>query len=276
MDLLQAAHGIHAVANSNMVRAIKSVSVERGRDPADFVMMAFGGAGPIHAAGVARALGIRKILVPPAPGVFSAFGLLRAEIEHHTARTVLTPTRGADLSGVERVIAEMRNELLVRIREEGFSSEDVTLLGHADLRYRGQSSELTVPFPMERLTEQTLRDAEEAFETEFERTYGHRGDAKSFELVTVRLVMRVARAVEHGKEWIIEQVGEMAKQHRNVLFDPDTGPVATPVLLRAELTATPRRGPLLVQEYDTTVVVPPDCTASVDDHRNIVLELAQL
>ena len=75
-----------------MVRAIKSVSVERGRDPAEFVMMAFGGAGPIHAAGVARALGIRQVLVPPAPGVFSAFGLLRAEIEHHAARTVLMAT----------------------------------------------------------------------------------------------------------------------------------------------------------------------------------------
>jgi len=168
----------------------------------------------------------------------------------------------------------MRNELLARIREEGFSPDDAVLLGHADLRYRGQSSELTVPFPMERLTEQTLRDAEEAFEAEFERTYGHRGDAKSFELVTVRLVMRVTRAVEHGNEWIIERVAELSMQQRSVLFDPDTGPVPTPVVLRTELAASNRRGPLLVQEYDTTVVVPPDWVASVDDHLNIVLELA--
>ena len=273
MELLGAAHGIHAIANSNMVRAIKSVSVERGRDPADFVMMAFGGAGPIHAAGVARTLGIKKILIPPAPGVFSAFGLLRAEIEHHTARTVLTSTRGADLGRVEKVIQTMRDELLARVLEEGFSPGDVTLFGHADLRYRGQSSELTVPFPMERLTEEALRAAEEAFESEFERTYGHRGDTKSFELVTVRLVMRVARVVEHGKEWIAELLGETVRQKRSVLFDPANGPVATPVLMRAELTATPRRGPLLIQEYDTTVVVPPDCSVSLDDYRNIVLLL---
>ena len=273
MELLQAAHGIHAIANSNMVRAIKSVSVERGRDPADFVMMAFGGAGPIHAAGVVRALGIRKILIPPAPGVFSAFGLLRAEIEHHTARTVLTPTRGAELGRVEKVIATMRDELLARVRDEGFSSDHVSVFGHADLRYRGQSSELTVPFPMERLTEESLREAEDAFEAEFERTYGHRGDTKSFELVTVRLVMRVARVVEHGKEWTAELLGEKVREDRSVLFDPAQGPVSTPVLSRVELTASPRRGPLLIQEYDTTVVVPPDCTASLDDHRNIVLVL---
>ena len=273
LELLRAAHGIHAIANSNMVRAIKSVSVERGRDPADFVMMAFGGAGPIHAAGVARALGIKKILIPPAPGVFSAFGLLRAEIEHHTARTVLTSTRGADLRRVEKVIQTMRDELLARIREEGFSFDDVTVFGHADLRYRGQSSELTVPFPIERLTEEALRAAEDAFESEYERTYGHRGDTKSFELVTVRLVMRVARVVEHGAEWIAERLGESARRERSVLFDPAKGPVVTPVLLRSELTASPRRGPLLVQEYDTTVVVPPDCSVSLDDHRNIVLML---
>ena len=121
LSLLDAAHGIHAVANSNMVRAIKSVSVERGRDPADFVMMAFGGAGPIHAAGVARTLGIRKVLVPPAPGVFSALGLLRAEIEHHAARTVLMGTGGAvDLAPVERALDEMRRDLRDRVREEGF------------------------------------------------------------------------------------------------------------------------------------------------------------
>ena len=83
----------------------------------------------------------------------------------------------------------------------------------------------------------------------------------------------VARLLEHGKEWITEQLRESVRLERSVLFDPAIGPVATPVLLRAELTASPRRGPLLIQEYDTTVVVPPDCSVSLDDHRNVVLEL---
>jgi len=276
LALLDAAHGIHTIANSNMVRAIKSVSVERGRDPADFVMMAFGGAGPIHAAGLARALGIRQVLIPPAPGVFSAFGLLRAEIEHHTARTVLTPSRGADLSRVEEAVATMRAEMLTRIREEGFSPNDVSFFGFADLRYRGQSSELTVPFPTARLTEAALRTAEDAFETEFERTYGHRGETKSFELVTVRLVMRVARTVEHGREWSTERFGGGGKVQRPVYFGPEHGQVTTPVLTRGDLGAAPRRGPLLVQEYDTTVVVPPDCSVSVDAHANIAISVVAL
>jgi N-methylhydantoinase A len=272
LALLRAAHGVHAVANSNMVRAIKSVSVERGRDPADFVLMAFGGAGPIHAAGVARSLGIRTVLVPKAPGVFSAFGLLRAEIEHHTARTVLTATRDADLARIEQAVAAMRDELLARIRDEGFAAGEAVLDGHADLRYRGQSSELTVPFPLGPLTEEAMRRAEEAFEAEFERTYGHRGGTKNFELVTVRLVLRVRRAVDHGREWGAESTAVRATE-RDVLFDPEERAVKAPVVTRAQLSSSVRRGPLLVQEYDSTIVVPPDCTASLDTHGNVVLAL---
>ena len=270
LTLLDAAHGIHAVANSNMVRAIKSVSVERGRDPADFVMMAFGGAGPIHAAGVARTLGIRKVLVPPAPGVFSALGLLRAEIEHHAARTVLMGTGGtADLTPVETALEEMRSDLRDRVREEGFDPVTAEFEQYADLRYRGQSSELTVPMPEGSLDVDALRAIEERFEQEFERTYGHRGDTKAFELVTVRLVMRVPRIVEHGKDWAPERVAGDAR--RAVYFGPEHGQFDAPVLSRHSLGRTPRAGPLLIQEYDTTIVVPPDCNAAVDDHGNVVI-----
>jgi len=253
-----------------MVRAIKSVSVERGRDPADFVMMAFGGAGPIHAAGVARTLGIRKVLVPQAPGVFSALGLLRAEIEHHAARTVLMATGGAvDLAPVERALDEMRNDLRDRVREEGFDPATALFEQFADLRYRGQSSELTVPMPAGPLDVPALRAIEERFEQEFERTYGHRGDTKAFELVTVRLVMRVPRAVEHGADWAPERAAPDAR--RAVYFGPEHGQLDTAVLSRQSLGRAPRAGPLLVQEYDTTIVVPPGCDASLDDHGNVVI-----
>ena len=222
LSLLDAAYGIHAVANSNMVRAIKSVSVERGRDPAGFVMMAFGGAGPIHAAGVARTLGIRQVLVPPAPGVFSALGLLRAEIEHHAARTVLIPTGGSgDIRPVEAALDEMRDDLLARVREEGLDASTAEVARFADVRYRGQSSELTVSMPSGPLTESALRAIEDRFEREFEQTYGHRGDTKAFELVTVRLVMRVPRTVEHGTDWAREHAGADAR--RKVYFGPEHG-----------------------------------------------------
>jgi len=259
------------VANSNMVRAIKSVSVERGRDPAEFAMMAFGGAGPIHAAGVARTLGIRQVLIPRAPGVFSALGLLHAEVEHHAARTVLTSTMGNDLAPVQAALEEMRADLLSRLREEGFDPARAQISRFADLRYRGQSSELTVPMPDGPLGESTLRALEERFEQEFERTYAHRGDTKAFELVTVRLVMRLSRAVQHGTEWSAEAGQPPAR--RSVYFGPEHGQLEAEVLPRGSLGNTPRRGPLLVQEYDTTIVVPPDCEARVDAHGNVVITI---
>jgi N-methylhydantoinase A len=259
------------VANSNMVRAIKSVSVERGRDPAEFVMMAFGGAGPIHAAGVARTLGIRQVLVPRAPGVFSALGLLHAEVEHHAARTVLTTTSGNEMAPVETALQEMREHLLARVREEGFDPAIAEIARFADLRYRGQSSELTVPLPDVPLAAATLREIEERFEQEFERTYAHRGDTKAFELVTVRLVMRVPRAVHHGTDWAAEALAPDLR--RSVYFGPGHGRLDTHVVSRRSLGATPRRGPLLVQEYDTTIVVPPDCEARLDPHGNVVIAI---
>jgi N-methylhydantoinase A len=275
MPLLDAAHGVHVVANSNMVRAIKSVSVERGRDPADFAMMAFGGAGPIHAVGVARSLGIRRVLIPPAPGVFSSYGLLSAEIEHHSARTVLAPTQDMDYARLRSAFGEMRQDLLERVQDEGYSARDVTISALIDLRYRGQSSELTVPVQSVELDEPSLRAAEEAFEQEYERTYGHRGSTKAFELVTVRLVATVARPMERDGGWTREHGGVESGTRRAVSFGPESGQLIVPVLARSDVAASPQQGPMLIQEYDTTIVVPPDCAVQLDRYSNVVIDIGQ-
>jgi len=274
LSLLEAAYGIHQIANSNMVRAIKSVSVERGRDPADFVLMVFGGAGAIHAVGVARELGIKRVVVPPAPGVFSAFGLLRADVEQHAARTVLTSTETIDLDQVNATIEEMRAGLVKVLIEEGYAPEAVTTMPSVDLRYRGQSSELTIPLAELPLTEEELRAVEQRFEKEFERTYGHRGENRAFELVTVRLIASVSRQAGHYKGWAAETAGLTAPVERPVYFGERERCRLTPVIRRTDLKADPRSGPLVIQEYDTSVVVPPDCSAALDVHGNIVLELA--
>jgi N-methylhydantoinase A len=234
-------------------------------------MMAFGGAGPIHAAGVARTLGIRQVLIPRAPGVFSALGLLHAEVEHHSARTVLTATSGDDMAPIEAALEEMRADLLARVREEGLDAASAEISRFADLRYRGQSSELTVPMPDGALTQSALRTLEERFEHEFERTYAHRGDTKAFELVTVRLVLRVARAVQHGTDWTAEPQAKHVR--RSVYFGPEHGRLDTEVLSRQSLGAAPRRGPLLIQEYDTTIVVPPGCEAGADRRGNVLIAI---
>jgi len=246
--------------------------VERGRDPAEFILMAFGGAGPVHAAGVARELGIRRVLIPPAPGVFSAFGLLRAQIEQHAARTVLTPTSRADIRAIGMVFAAMRAELVERLGREGYVEANIALKYFVDLRYHGQSSEITVPLA-NTLDSNELRAAEERFEQEFERTYGHRGHSKNFELVTCRIVASVERGSEHSEAWAPSQMGGSLPERR-VHFGSAKGALATPVVVRTALSGQPRSGPLVVQEYDTSVIVPPDCSATLDGRGNIVMEIA--
>ena len=272
MSVPDAALGIYGVANSNMVRAIRSVSVERGRDPKEFALMAFGGAGPIHAAGVARMMGIRRVLVPPAPGVFSALGLLSAQIEHHAARTILIGTRERDPAFRQNVIDEMRERLVSELAAEGFAEERISFEAAADVRYREQSSEITVALSSMELSEPLLRQAEARFESEFERTYGHLGERKEFELVTFRLVARVARDVGYGGDWI-GHGAEPNVRERLVFMEPGAGPVRVRVVGREELGSTPRAGPLLVQEYDTTIVVPAHSSAWCDAHRNVVVQL---
>jgi N-methylhydantoinase A len=273
LSLREAAYGIYQVANSNMVRAIKSVSVERGRDPAGFAMMAFGGAGPIHAAAVARELGIRTVLIPPAPGVFSAYGLLRAEVEQHASRTVLTSTTNPELAAIGGAYDAMRTELVARLQREGYPAASVTIKSFADLRYRGQSSEITVPIDTRAITHDALRSVEARFEDEFERTYGHRGPNKDFELVTCRMIATVIRDSRSDTQWAVDRGAATGHREREVYFGPRHGVVRTPVLGRAALVGGQRRGTLIVQEYDTSVVVPPDCAVALDAHANIVIEV---
>ena len=286
----EAAYGVHLIANSNMVRAIKSVSVERGRDPAGFILMAFGGAGPLHACGVASSLGIGTVLVPPAPGLFSAFGLLRAEVEHHTVRTVLARTDTVEPAAVQKVLDEMRADLVARAREEGFDESEVGCAASVDLRYAGQSSEITVGIDAARVDESALREAERRFEDEYERTYGHRGAVKAFELVNCRLVARIERDAstapadgfdaahgapaecreERGTGTAGASAGGSART-RQVYFGPGIGWLDTPVVARTDLDGAARPGPSIVEEYDSTVVVPPGWSMHRDEHGNIVL-----
>ncbi len=272
LSLLDAAWGVHVIANSNMVRAIKSVSVERGRDPAAFALMAFGGAGPVHAVSVAAELGIRTVIVPPAPGVFSAFGLLRADIEHHAARTVLTSTAQFDAGSINGAITAMRDELIARMRDEGYAAGLVKIVTQVDLRYRGQSSEITVALPEQSVTESALRAAEQRFETEFERTYGHRGNTQDFELVTCRLIATVPRATHYEARW--EPDAAHATPTRAVYFGATLGSLQTRVVTRKSLADAAISGPAIVQEYDTSVVIPPGWQACLDAAGNIVATAA--
>jgi N-methylhydantoinase A len=276
LPLMDAAHGAHLIAASNMIRAIKAVSSERGRDPREYTLFAFGGNGPLFAGGMARQLEMRRIVVPPAPGLFSSFGLLYADVEHHYVRTYRRRTRQLDLAELNETWRRMEAEALAQLAGEGFAGAATRLRRQADLSYQGQSFELTVPLPAGALGADSIAELEGAFGREHERTYGHRaGPDEPVDLVTLRLV---AQGIpEHSRIPERVQLPHAGRgrggRTREVYFGPEIGRLTTAILDRADL-ATPRVGPGIVEEYDATCVVPPGARAHLDDDGNIVIDIA--
>jgi N-methylhydantoinase A len=273
LTLMDAAYGAHLIAASNMIRAIKAVSSERGRDPREYTLFAFGGNGPLFAGGMARQLEMRRIVVPPAPGLFSSFGLLYGDVEHHYVRTYRRRTLQLDLAELKETWRRMEAEALAQLAEEGFTGAATRLKRQADLSYHGQSFELTVPVPAGVLEASSIAAIEEAFGREHERTYGHRaGPDEPVELVTLRLVAQGIPERSRMPDRVQPPVALAGGGGRDVYFGPEHGRLPTPILRRADL-ATPRVGPCIVEEYDATCVIPPDARAQLDDYGNIVIEV---
>ena len=268
IEVADAAHGVYLLGCAGMARAVRAVTIERGRDPREFTLVAFGGNGPLFAAEMARSLEIGTILVPPAPGVFSALGLLEAEVEHHLVRTFLRPLFGTKPSEIGAAVAEMEQEAESLLRAEG-SRAAVEIGRSIDLKYQGQSFELTVPLPAS-WTDEALRTLAVDFGREHERTYGHQAEGDPIQIVNLRLTARVLRPSDRPAIRLQEDRGARAGD-RPAYFGPSHGTIATPVIVRAALDATPRPGPLLVDEYDATTLVPPGCAAHLDPHGNIVI-----
>src|ERR671930_324106 len=186
MPLERAAYGAHLIAASNMIRAIRAVSSERGRDPREFALFAFGGNGPVFACGMAQALGMKRIVVPPSAGLFSSFGLLYADVEHHYSRTFRRLLRKSDRREIERAWDALAKQALDQLAVEGFTGSNAKVRKSAALHYHGQTYELTVPLPDGPIDFAWL---EEAFGLEHEKTYGHRAGAdEPVELVSIQVV----------------------------------------------------------------------------------------
>ena len=167
MSVEEAAYGAHLIAASNMIRALKAVSSERGRDPREYALVAFGGNGPIFAAGMAEAMQMPLVLIPPSAGVFSAFGLLYAEVEYHFARTrklLLRDAEAGEVAGeLQAIVEALEAEARARLTADGFAPERIEIRRGASLHYQGQSFELRVPLASGRLDRAALASLEEAF-----------------------------------------------------------------------------------------------------------------
>jgi N-methylhydantoinase A len=276
LSVVHAAHGAHLIATSNMIRAIKAVSSERGRDPREYALFAFGGNGPLFAAGMAAQLEMRRVVVPPAPGLFSSFGLLYSDVGHHYVRTWRGVTRRLDLAALNEAWARMETEAQAQLAREGFTGRRVRLQRSADLRYAGQSFELTVPVDPGPLGAGAVARLEHAFGAEHERTYGHRaGPDEPVELVTLRLVAQgVPDQARVPDRVAVDRRGGPAAGERQAYFGPEAGWLPARVLARGDV-AKPVTGPVVIEEYDATCVVPPGARASLDAWGNIVIELSR-
>jgi N-methylhydantoinase A len=278
LGLAEAAYGAHLIAASNMIRAIKAVSSERGRDPREYVLFAFGGNGPLFAAGMARQLEMTRIVVPPAPGLFSSFGLLYGDVEHHYVRTYRRPTRALDFAELNGIVEKMEADALVQLTGEGFRGAAARVKRSVDLCYQGQSFELTVPLAAGTLDARALAELEDLFGREHERVYGHRaGPDEPVQLVSLRVV---ARGIP-DRPRVPDRVAVDRHQptlpggtptRRRVYFGAEHGWHETPILRRADLERSVA-GPAIVEEYDATSVIPPSASARLDAYGNIVIEL---
>ncbi len=265
-DLRDTAYGIFEVACGTMVRAVKAVSTYRGRDPRDFALFAFGGNGPVVGAAIADLLEMREVVIPLAPGVFSAVGLLLSDIEQEKSRAFLRPLSAVGAGEIEAIYAEIERALRDDFAADGYREAEVSLARFADLRYAGQAHELSVPFSADRAA------MAEAFGAEHARTYGHRAEAQAVECVALRVKGRVAKAREEAPPPPLPKASGEAPASRQAYFGPRHGQAETPVLTRAALAASgTRAGPLIVEEYDSTTIVPPGWSARVDAAGNVRL-----
>ena len=266
VSLEEAAHGMLRLAAATMMRAIRAVSVERGRDPRQFAMLAFGGNGPLFAAGLATELGIKRIIIPPLPGVFSAFGLLVAATEHHARHSVRARLDRADPEHISGVFANLTATATQRLSRDGFAAHRQTFRRTAFARYAGQSSEIEVPLPDGTITPAAIAAL---FAGEHMKTYGFRApDNEPVELIGLSIMAR-GLPEQPRLPGRIPAFAQAVPSDRRAWF-PREGWITTPVIHRAGLSGSVA-GPLIVQEYDATCLVPRGLDAAVDDFGNIRL-----
>ncbi|MPY74415.1 MAG: hydantoinase/oxoprolinase family protein [Alphaproteobacteria bacterium] len=271
-DTTAAAYGIHLIANARMMRALSAVSSERGLDPASFGIFAFGGNGGVHVCGLATALGIERVVVPPAAGLFSALGLIFADVEHQCIRAYYRPIDSLDLDDLNRTFGALRDEAAALLTADGYSDARQELTYSAEVKYIGQNTALAVPVRGLPIGRADLSDISESFSLAHQNVFGYRSDEERLQLAALKAVGRGVPDAPRLPDAIKLGDGFRPKGgSRKAYFGEDHGWLDTPVTGRAALGRKPRPGPLIVEEYDSTTVVRPGWTACLDGWNNIVL-----
>jgi N-methylhydantoinase A len=273
LGLMETAQGILSVVTANMARAIRVISVQRGHDPRNYTLMAFGGAGPLHAARLARELDMRRVLVPANPGILCAMGLLLTDLRADFAVTRLLPATDEAANELAEGFAALTAQAERWFDQEGIATADRRLTRTVDMRYHGQNYELGIALP----NSATMATLLASFAEAHRQRYGFATDEDPVEIVTLRLeangVVRKADLKAHPEAGP-DAFGAIA-QHRDVWLAESKGFVSTPIYARQRLRPGNRfAGPAVVEQMDATTLVPPGMTARVDRWLNLILEAA--
>jgi N-methylhydantoinase A len=273
------AYGIFQVANAAMMRSIRAVTTERGRDPRSYALISFGGSGPVHAAALAEMLGMETVYVPPLPGLFSAIGLLLADLRYDLSESWQACLDDAfDAEDLVDTFDRLTEQVCSEGVKEGFDPTDVRVEWFVDLRYRGQSSEMTVRMPDPQVQRGNIvKVLVEDFHTVHHELYGYRQDGEEILITNLRVrafaktrTTNFAELAEHfhGQSDLVSN----EESTRPAFFGSDGGAQETRVLTRSALLGGPCQGPAIIDEFSTTVVIPPGWSASLDAIGNIVLK----
>ena len=272
-DAITAAAGIVEIINVNMMGAVRVISVEQGEDPRGFALVAFGGAGPLHAADVARNMGMLRVIVPPRPGILSAIGLLHADVRGDFSLTQLVRVEAANLGTLNGGCRALKERGVAWLKSE--AEQQGTFQWYADLRYAGQNFELTLELPRDTLDERSLEALLGAFHHRHKDYYGYDMPDRAVELVNLRLVALVARGsppaetVRHARGAV-----EQALVEQRQVWYPETGFTLAPVYDRDRLpTPCSLEGPAIIEQMDATTVVPPKARVSNDAFGCLHMEL---
>ncbi|MDA1297362.1 MAG: hydantoinase/oxoprolinase family protein [Chloroflexi bacterium] len=274
LSVEETAHGIIEIATTAMVNALRLVSVQRGHDPRDFMLVAFGGAGPAHAVRIAEEVGVSRALIPLEPGTASAMGLLSTDIRMESTTTVISRADSLNPGELQDAFSSMESKGAATLREAASAHTGTRFERAIEMRYYGQSFELTVDAPEGEADATWMSAILEKFHASHERAYGFRVDAEPVEVVNLRSTA-VGEIRKPGLKPLANVGGDLnaaLKSRRPVYFNPQTGFVETPVFDRVRLPAGAKfNGPAIVEEKDSTTVVLPGWRAQVDPYGNLLI-----
>ncbi|WEX10776.1 hydantoinase/oxoprolinase family protein [Chelativorans sp. AA-79] len=277
LSVPQAAHGVVRIADASMSLSVRAVSVNKGVDPRDTAMIAFGGAGPLHAISIAREIFIPTVVIPKLPGTFSALGMLMASWRQDFVQTLIGRVGDLQASHVEEVFAELAAAGQDQLTRDGIDPATADFHYYADLRYVGQEHAISIPVESAALLTGEARTVRDRFDREHDKRYGQSAPSETMEVVSLRLVLTAARSDSLAEQWLSQPWtpdSDAVTEHRDVVFDDPERPLKTQILWRNALKAGARIvGPAVIEEPNSTILIRPDDEVRVTEAGHLVVTL---